>query len=112
MSILLIFSMTSITRCALARSGSLSISPRTVGTICQETPNLSFNQPHCALEPPAESFSHSSSTSVQRENRATHEQDLDMITKPAINMTAPASRTEVGAISCALFICIPRLARG
>src|SRR5919197_2207477 len=46
-------------------SASLSciISPKTRGTICHETPNLSFNQPHCSCSPPSESFSHKSSTS-------------------------------------------------
>src|ERR687887_624323 len=47
-------------------SASLSciISPKTLGTICHETPNLSFNQPHCSTSPPpSESFSHRLSTS-------------------------------------------------
>src|SRR5919199_5929399 len=46
-------------------SASLSciISPQTLGTICHETPNLSFNQPHCSCSPPSESFSQRLSTS-------------------------------------------------
>src|SRR2546422_10244534 len=46
-------------------SGSLScnISPRTVGTICHDTPYLSLSQPHLCFSPPSESFSHNSSTS-------------------------------------------------
>src|SRR2546422_675527 len=45
--------------------GSLScnILLNTVGTICQDSPYLSFSQPHCPSSPPSESFSHSSSTS-------------------------------------------------
>src|ERR1051325_10426569 len=39
------------------------VSPKTWGPICHETPNLSFNQPHCSTSPPSESFSHNSSTS-------------------------------------------------
>jgi hypothetical protein len=31
-------------------------SPKTVGTICQESPYLSLSQPHCTSLPPAESF--------------------------------------------------------
>jgi hypothetical protein len=30
-----------------------------VGTICQDTPYLSFNHPHYSFSPPAESFSQS-----------------------------------------------------
>src|SRR6266487_111831 len=36
---------------------------KTLGTICHDTPNLSFNQPHCSFSPPSESFSHKSSSS-------------------------------------------------
>src|SRR5437867_4033308 len=52
MSILTIFIIASDARLALARSGSAIISPRMVGTICHETPNRSFSQPHCSAEPP------------------------------------------------------------
>ena len=46
-------------------TGSLSCinSPRTVGTICQDRPNLSVSQPHWDFAPPSDSFSHNSSTS-------------------------------------------------
>src|SRR6185503_21364149 len=44
-------------------SGSLSNSPKTVGTICHDKPYLSLSQPHCDFAPPSESFSQSSSTS-------------------------------------------------
>src|SRR5690242_4528364 len=42
---------------------SSNISPKALGTICHDTLNLSFNQPHCSFSPPSESFSHKSSTS-------------------------------------------------
>src|SRR6059058_1910153 len=42
---------------------SCNMSLKTLGTICHDTPNLSFNQPHCSSSPPSESFSHKSSTS-------------------------------------------------
>src|SRR5512132_894383 len=51
MSILTIFSMASVARLALARSGSFIISVRTVGTICHESPNRSFSHPHCSALP-------------------------------------------------------------
>src|SRR5919197_204390 len=47
----------------LFASLSCIILPKILGTICHETPNLSFNQPHCSSFPPSESFSHKSSTS-------------------------------------------------
>src|SRR5215469_1397950 len=40
-----------------------NISPNTLGTICHDTPNLSFNHPHSSFSPPSESLSQSSSTS-------------------------------------------------
>jgi hypothetical protein len=45
MSILPICSISSMTRFAAAVSSSRIISSKTVGTICHETPNLSFSQP-------------------------------------------------------------------
>jgi hypothetical protein len=45
MSILSICSISSMTRFAAAVSSSRIISSKTVGTICHETPNLSFSQP-------------------------------------------------------------------
>src|SRR5947209_14980855 len=42
---------------------SCNMSLKTLGTICHDTPNLSFNQPHCSFSPPSESFSHKSSSS-------------------------------------------------
>src|SRR6476620_12475282 len=56
MSSLCIFSIACITRSAFARSVLESSSPRTGGTICQETPNLSFTQPHRSFSPPSESL--------------------------------------------------------
>src|SRR5207245_5390758 len=52
-----------MTRFALAGSLSPSSLPKTVGTICHDTPYLSWSQPHWSFRPPAESLSHSSSTS-------------------------------------------------
>src|SRR5437763_17143388 len=45
-------------------SGSLSpnIWPKADGIICHDSPNLSLSQPHLPFSPPADSFSHSSST--------------------------------------------------
>ncbi len=62
MSIFAICSIASITRFAFAGSLSLNSSPSTVSTICQDTPNLSFSQPHCDSCPPAESFPNNRST--------------------------------------------------
>src|ERR1041384_2519897 len=42
---------------------SCTISPKILGMICHETPNLSFNQPHCSFSSPSESFSHKPSNS-------------------------------------------------
>src|SRR5918911_267494 len=42
---------------------SCNISPKSLGTICHDTPNLSFSQPHCSSSPPSESPFQSSSTS-------------------------------------------------
>src|ERR671932_113503 len=47
----------------LFASLSFIISAKILGTICHETPNLSFNQPHCSTSPPSESFSQRLSTS-------------------------------------------------
>src|SRR5215469_1985768 len=63
MSILSICSIAFMTHCDLRGSLSPSSSPSALGMICQERPNLSFNQPHRDFWPPAESFSQSSSTS-------------------------------------------------
>src|SRR5438093_9440489 len=43
--------------------GSLIISPRTEGTICHDTPNLSLSQPQGCCSPPSESCSHNRSIS-------------------------------------------------
>src|SRR3989442_14621110 len=51
-----------MTRFAFSRSLSCSISPKTVGTICHDTPNRSLSHPHCTSWPPAESFSPKEST--------------------------------------------------
>jgi hypothetical protein len=63
MSILSISSIAFMTRRDFSGSGSLINLGKAVGTICQDTPNLSFSQPQRDFWPPAESFSHSSSTS-------------------------------------------------
>src|SRR5207245_11650177 len=42
---------------------SCNISPKTVGTICHDTPYLSLSQPHCSFSPPSESLSQNQSTS-------------------------------------------------
>src|SRR5665811_497955 len=55
--------MASMTLLDFSASASCNISPKTVGTICQDRPYLSLSQPHCCVSPPSESFSHSSSTS-------------------------------------------------
>src|SRR5436190_6138833 len=51
-------------RCDFAASLSLNSSPKTVGTICQETPYLSLSQPHCTSFPPADSFFQNLSSSA------------------------------------------------
>src|SRR3990172_8808466 len=57
--------MDCMTFCALRGSLSPNNWPKVVGIICQDTPNLSFSQPQGpGSPPPAESFSHSSSTSA------------------------------------------------
>src|SRR5271157_1584990 len=56
--------MAFITLAELSASGPFSNSPRILGTICQDTPYLSFNQPQGCSSPPSESFSHNSSTSA------------------------------------------------
>src|SRR5438552_11411498 len=63
MSSFTILSTACITRCDFAASLSLNNSPKTVGTICQESPYLSLSQPHCTSLPPAESFFQNLSTS-------------------------------------------------
>src|SRR5919202_2671564 len=40
----------------LSASLSCIISAKILGTICHETLNLSFNQPHCSCSPPSDSF--------------------------------------------------------
>ncbi len=47
-SILTICSIACMTRPDFAASLSCSSLPKMVGTICQESPNLSFSQPHCS----------------------------------------------------------------
>ncbi len=42
-----------MTLCILSLSGPVSNSGSTVGTTCQETPNLSFNQPQADSSPPS-----------------------------------------------------------
>src|SRR5216684_7062872 len=55
--------MAFMTRFAFSTSLSCNSLPRTDGMICHDRPYLSFSQPHLFFSPPAESFSHSSSTS-------------------------------------------------
>ena len=52
-----------MTRPDFSGSGSLNNSLSTVGTICQDKPNLSFSHPHWTGAPPADSFSQYASTS-------------------------------------------------
>src|SRR6266568_3081565 len=59
-----ILSMACMTRCDFAASLSLTSLPKTVGTICHESPYLSLSQPHCTSLPPAESFLQNLSTSA------------------------------------------------
>src|SRR5207248_2092281 len=62
-TILFISSIACITACDLAGFGSLISLPRAAGITCHDNPYLSFTQPHRLFSPPADSFSHSSSTS-------------------------------------------------
>src|SRR5438552_4012335 len=62
-SILSILSMACTTVCDFCGSGSFISLPKTLGMICHDKPNLSLSQPQRLFSPPAESFSHSSSTS-------------------------------------------------
>jgi hypothetical protein len=55
--------MARMTRSLFALSWFSIIWPRTLGTICHDTPNLSVSQPHCWIVPPAESLFHSVSIS-------------------------------------------------
>src|SRR6185436_2834612 len=64
MSSFTIFNMACMTRCDFAASLSCNISTKIVGTICQESPYLSFSQPHCTSLPPAESLFQYLSTSA------------------------------------------------
>lgn len=59
MSSFFICIMATIARCDCGEPGSLTSSGRMVGTTCQESPNLSFSQPHCCAlgSPPDESRS-------------------------------------------------------
>ena len=50
-----IFSIAAMTRLDFSGFLSCNIMPKTVGTICHETPNLSSSQPHCTSWPPAAS---------------------------------------------------------
>src|SRR5437879_13844694 len=63
MSIFDILGRASMTFAELPDFESLSISPKTEGTICQDTPNLSLSQPQGSLSPPSERFSHNRSIS-------------------------------------------------
>src|SRR6266851_2338641 len=63
MSIFFILSIASMTLFDFSGSGSPSIPPKIVGLICQDSPYLSFSQPHCTSSPPSESLLQNSSTS-------------------------------------------------
>src|SRR5271156_4087917 len=52
-----------ITRCDFAGSGPPSNLGNTVGTICQDRPNLSLSQPHWTSVPPVDNFSQCESSS-------------------------------------------------
>ena len=54
-------------------SSSRSQSHTCAGTTCHGIPNRSFNQPHCDLLPPADSFSQYLSTSPYESQRTTKE---------------------------------------
>jgi len=56
-SIFFIWNMASVARFAFAASGSVTMSMSSVGTTCQETPNLSLSQPQGCSWPPAVSLS-------------------------------------------------------
>src|SRR3990167_9837103 len=95
MSIFFIFIIAAMTRCALTGSGSLNNLTRTLGTICQDTPNLSCNQPHGSSLPPAESLSHKSSTSCCDSQFTTNEMDgVNLYCGPPLSATnsCPSSR--------------------
>jgi len=64
MSIRFMVSIACMARCALAVSGSVISASRRLGTICQDSPNLSFTQPHCSASGTAESAAVSRSTSA------------------------------------------------
>src|SRR5436309_6145229 len=64
MTILSIFNIACITACAFPEFESLISLPSVDGMICHHSPYLSFNQPQRLFSPPADSFSHSSSTSA------------------------------------------------
>src|SRR4051794_30721543 len=64
MSILSICSSACMTRLDFAASWLCNSSASAVGVICHDTPNLSFSQPQRLFSPPAESCSHSLSTSA------------------------------------------------
>ena len=74
MSSLPIPSIAFIARSAASRSELASISGRTFGTICQDTPNLSFSQPHWPGSPPPRiSDDQSRSTSAWSSHRTLSE---------------------------------------
>src|SRR5205823_8928339 len=62
-SIFFMFSIACMTRCDFSRSGSERSSGSTVGTICHDTPNLSFSHPQGPSSPPSESLLQNLSTS-------------------------------------------------
>src|SRR5712692_1579359 len=59
-----IWSIAATALCDAAVSAALNIAINEFGTICHDTPNLSFSHPHCCSSPPAESFSQRPSTSA------------------------------------------------
>src|SRR5207247_9126171 len=63
MSIFDILSNASMTFAEFPDFESPIISPRTEGTICHDTPNLSLSQPQGCCSPPSESCSHNRSIS-------------------------------------------------
>src|SRR5207247_9860028 len=63
MSIFDILSNASMTFAEFPDFESPIISPRTEGTICHDTPNLSLSQPQGCCSPPSESCSHKRSIS-------------------------------------------------
>src|SRR5262249_35276870 len=63
MSSRFMLSIACMARCALPASGSVIRASSCLGTICQDSPNRSFTQPHCSASGTAESASVRRSTS-------------------------------------------------